>query len=101
MSDVAAPAANQAPDYTSEPQQAVLTLIESLARAWPQGQTVAMLQQETGLSRDQVFRGLWNLQKADWADQLPTGWILSPHAAQVSERIRLALHRLHTTYLAA
>ncbi len=87
------------PDYTSEPQQVVLALIEALARAFPQAHTIKGLQEETGYSRDQVFRGLWNLQRAGWAESVPAGWGLAPHAAQLSERIRLTLHRIHTTYL--
>lgn len=86
-------------DYTSEPQQALISLVEALARTWPQAQTIASLQQETGLSRDQVFRGLWNLQRGAWAEKLPQGWMLSPHVSQLSERLRLAIHTLHRTYL--
>jgi DNA-binding IclR family transcriptional regulator len=86
-------------DYTSEPQQTVLIILETLARAFPQALTAKAMAIETGLSRDQAFRCLWNLRRAGWAEQIAAGWCLSPHAAQLSERVRLAIHRLHTTYL--
>lgn len=91
--------ADKSADYLSEPQQVVLALIEALAASFPNARRVAELQGHTGYSRDQVYRGLKNLESAGWAECLDAGWMLSSHATHLSDRVRLTLARLHHTYL--
>lgn len=85
--------------YISEPQQVVLALQAALLRLWPEPQTVAMLVTHTGNSRDQVYRGLVNLQHAGVAEEHPSGWLIAPAVTQAAERIRTNVARLLQTYL--
>lgn len=84
MSDEKAPAR----DYTSEPQQVVLTLINALLDTWPEPQTPTTLATRTGYSRDQCYRGLRNLEIARQAEEVPTGWMIGPNLTLAAERIR-------------
>lgn len=86
-------------DYTSEPQQVVLTLISALLDTWPEPQTPATLATRTGFSRDQCYRGLRNLEIARHAEESATGWLLGPVLTQAAERIRQRTAALLTSYL--
>lgn len=95
-----------ATDYRSDPQQTLLRVIEAMARYPLMPAAVVHLvelvnRREPAVSRDQVFRALWNLGLADWAAEVPgVGWRLTPRAAQLSERFRLAIADVHRQYLA-
>ena len=97
----AAERAEKSADYTNVSQQNLLAVVEAMARTWPLPQSTQALAQSAGVSRDQAFRCAWNLQAGGWADQGPEGWLLSPHLAELSNRMRLALADLHRRYLSA
>lgn len=96
--DPAAPA-QPARDYTSEPQQVVLTLIAALLDTWPEPQTPTTLTQRTGYSRDQVYRGLKNLGSQRMAEESATGWLIGPTLTTAPERIRQRTAAMLSTYL--
>jgi len=85
--------------YRNDTQQQLITLAHALARTWPEPAAIAVLAQETGLSRDQILRTLSNLQIGGWAERGKGGWLLSPSLSQISERMRLSLAQLHLRYL--
>jgi DNA-binding IclR family transcriptional regulator len=97
-SDPAAPS-QPARDYTSEPQQVVLTLISALLDTWPEPQTPTTLTSRTGYSRDQVYRGLKNLETQRMAEESATGWLIGPTLTTAPERIRQRAAMMLTTYL--
>lgn len=86
-------------DYTNGSQQNLMALVECLGRHVLDPQPIGALVNETGLSRDQVFRALWNARQAGWADETAAGWHLSPHLTQFSDRLRLTIAQAHRTYL--
>jgi hypothetical protein len=86
-------------DYTSEPQQVVLTLISALLDTWPEPQTPASLTQRMGYSRDQVYRGLKNLEAQRMAEESGPGWLIGPILTTAPERIRQRTAAMLTTYL--
>ncbi|WP_295441573.1 hypothetical protein [uncultured Thiodictyon sp.] len=95
-----APAAEApARDYTSEPQQVVLTLISALLDTWPDPQTPTTLAARTGYSRDQCYRGLRNLALARHAEEVAAGWTIGPVLTTAAERIRQRTAALLATYL--
>lgn len=86
-------------DYISRASQVLLAVLATLGRRPLEPQTVVSLSSQTGSSRDRVFRALRNLEAAEWAEQLPGGWRLSPEIVRISERYRLALADTHRHYL--
>ncbi|MXZ36966.1 MAG: hypothetical protein F4Z19_01680 [Holophagales bacterium] len=86
-------------DYVSRASQVLLAVVAALGRRPLEPQTVVSLSSRTGNSRDRVFRALRNLEAAEWAEQLPGGWRLSPEIVRISERYRLALADTHRRYL--
>ncbi len=87
-------------DYTNTSQQTLLGVLEALAARPFDGETLARLVDRVAASRDQCFRAAKNLELAGWAEQAPGGaWRLTPRAAQLSERVRLAIADLHRSYL--
>ncbi|MCY3591633.1 MAG: hypothetical protein OXH32_08410 [Acidobacteria bacterium] len=86
-------------DYVSRASQVLLAVVAALGRRPLEPQTVVSLSSRTGSSRDRVFRALRNLEAAEWAEQLPGGWRLSPEIVRISERYRLALADTHRRYL--
>jgi hypothetical protein len=91
--------AGAAPDYTSEPQQVVLTLIAALLDTWPEPQTPTSLTQRTGYSRDQCYRALRNLEQQRMATESGPGWLIGPTLTTAPERIRQRTALMLTTYL--
>ncbi|MDE2849344.1 MAG: hypothetical protein OXP74_01870 [Acidobacteriota bacterium] len=86
-------------DYISRASQVLLAVLATLGRRPLEPQTVVSLSSQTGSSRDRVFRALRNLEAAEWAEQLPGGWRLSPEIVRISERYRLALADTHRHYI--
>ena len=97
--DASSDAGGTARDYSSEPQQVVLTLISALVDTWPDPQTPATLAARTGYSRDQCYRGLRNLEIARHAEEGATGWTIGPVLTTAAERIRQRTAALLATYL--
>lgn len=89
-------------NYVSRGQQALLKVQRALALNPLEGRSVQAIADATeGVSRDQVFRALKNLEHAGNAEQGPAGWRPTPQAAFLAERVRLALADLHNLYLGA
>ncbi|MDE2690195.1 MAG: hypothetical protein OXI49_06730 [Acidobacteriota bacterium] len=86
-------------DYISQASQVLLAVVAALGRQPLEPQTVASLSSQLGSSRDQVFRALKNMEAADWAERLQSGWRLSPEIVRISERYRLALADAGHNYL--
>lgn len=93
------PAPTPARDYTSEPQQVVLTLIDALLDTWPEPQTPTSLSARTGYSRDQAYRGLRNLEVAGMATEGAVGWSIGPRITTAAERVRQRTAALLDHYL--
>ena len=86
--------------YISPSSQALLQVVEELALTPLEPRTLSALTDRLAEPRDRVYRALVNLDAAGWAEQTPAGsWRLTPHVAQISERLRLALHDVHRRYL--
>jgi DNA-binding IclR family transcriptional regulator len=85
--------------YLSDPVQVALGLQTALLAAWPQPRSIAELVQHTGASRDQVYRGLVNLEHAGCAEETTTGWLIGERVTGAAERIRRQTVGLLTRYL--
>jgi DNA-binding IclR family transcriptional regulator len=86
-------------EYVSPASQVLLAVVAALGRRPLEPQTIVSLSAHVGASRDQVFRALRNMEAADWAERLPSGWRLSPEIVRISERYRLALADAGRNYL--
>ena len=86
--------------YSSAPQQNVVAVVEALAQ-WPlPGLGKTALAEKVGISQDQAYRTLKNLEIAGWAEPAPTGgWRLTPRLASIADRFRIAIADLHRAYL--
>ena len=94
-----APAQPESP-YTNDSQQRLLKVLDALGKRLLEDVPLQDLQDACGGSRDQTFRACKNLEQAGWATQTPSGgWRLTGRLTGISERLRLAIHDLHHTYL--
>ena len=92
---------DETPDrYVNDSQQRLLKVVEALAASPLNGRNLESIQAAADCSRDQAYRAVRNLMHAGWAEQAPTGgWRVTPRAAYVAERVRIALADLHAKYL--
>lgn len=88
--------------YRVRSQQAMLAVIEALAHNPFEGMAMPQLVRALpGLTRDQIYRSVANLQLAGWAEEVSGGFRLTPKITTISQRVSLALRDLHTRYLGA
>ena len=92
-------ASEKATDYTNGSQQLVFAIVDYLSRHFLDPQPLANIVDALGASRDQVFRALWNMQRAGWVRQTGGNYELDVGLTTLAERLRLAIaeilnHRL-------
>ena len=94
-------AAAEGASYRSAAQQALLGVVERLAARPLEPATAERLAAGLGgVSRDQAFRALKNLEAAGWAEQAPAGgWRLTPMVIRLADQFRRALVDAHRLYL--
>lgn len=89
-------------DYTNASQQLAFAVVETLSRNLLNPQPLTALVEALApieASRDQIFRALWNLQKAGWVQTCNEGYLLAPELTRLSDRLRLRLVEIHRQYL--
>ncbi len=89
----------EARTYVNDNQQALMRVLEYLAQDILIPKTQKEISEALGLSRDVVFRTLWNLQDREWAEECAQGWRISPKLVHIAERLRLALADVLKKYL--
>jgi DNA-binding IclR family transcriptional regulator len=85
--------------YLSDPVRLALRLQDRLLSAWPEPQSVAALVQHTGATRDQVYRGLCNLEAEGCAVESDSGWMPGTTLTSASETIRQRTALMLSRYL--
>ena len=85
--------------YVNDNQQTMMKIIEYLAQDILMPKTQKEIMEAMGISRDVVFRTLWNLQDREWAEECAQGWRISPKLVHIAERLRLALADTLRKYL--
>ena len=86
--------------YTSSGQQILLAVYLALHEGVLAGATVGGLAEQCGISRDQAFRALKNLEHVRLvAAASDRTWRLTPRAAVLSERVRDALMARHVQHV--
>lgn len=88
--------------YNNSSQQTLLAILRVLIafplRTFPLDE----LARDTGRSRDQIFRAIWNLEhQGGWIERSEEGVRLSPSFTRASEKVRESLATLHHLYLGA
>ncbi len=85
--------------YNNENQQNLVRIFEYLAQDILAPKTVGEVSDALGLSKDQVFRTLWNLVSAGWVEESARGYRVGPRVITYGERLRLAVADTLTKYL--
>jgi len=86
-------------DYTNDSQQNLLAILTFLGHSPLEAKTLAEVETFTGLSKDQAFRTLWNLEHAGWVEKSGQGYRLAPRLTEFSERLRRDIAELADRYL--
>lgn len=77
--------------YTNDNQQNLMRVIEYLAQDILIPKSQQELAEVLDLSKDKVFRTLWNLEEEGWVEASAGGYRLSPRMTIISDRLRLAV----------
>ena len=78
-------------DYTNDNQQNLMRVIEYLAQDILIPKSQQELAEVLDLSKDKVFRTLWNLEEQGWVEASAGGYRLSPRMTRISDQLRLAV----------
>ena len=88
-------------DYENKSQRHLMVVVEALAATPLAPQTTEELHRQIkGVSKDQVWRALQNLEAQGWAEKRGGGWAVSPRLTRLSERLRIDIAQAHHAYLA-
>ena len=89
-------------DYENKSQQHLMLVVETLAATPLAPQTTEEVHRNAGrgISKDQVWRALQNLEAKGWAEKRGGGWAVSPRLTRLSERLRIDIAQAHHAYLA-
>jgi len=99
MADIEQPPKAQA-DYTNDSMQLLMQVVAHLAKHPLDPQPLpGIVDALAPASRDQVFRALWNLEKAGWAKKVGTAYTLDAPITLISERLRRATVEMLNHYL--
>lgn len=86
--------------YVNAGQVTLVKVLESMATSPLDGLSLERLAAASGASRDACFRAAKTLEHVGWAEPAPGGgWRVTPRAAYVSERVRVAIADVHRRYL--
>lgn len=89
--------------YHNSSQNNLMAVTEALAATPIAPQTLEQLHaklRRRGVSKDQVYRTLQNLEAHGWVEKRGGGWAVSPNLSRLSERVRIDLGEIHHKYLA-
>ena len=87
--------------YENKSQRHLMVVVEALAATPLVPQTTEELHRKIkGVSKDQVWRTLQNLDAQGWAEKRGGGWAVSPRLTRLSERLRIDIAQAHHSYLA-
>ena len=89
-------------EYENKSQQHLMAVVEALAATPLTPQTPEDLRRKAGrgVSKDQVWRVLQNLEARGWVEKRGGGWAVSPNLTRLSERVRIDIAQAHHAYLA-
>ena len=86
-------------DYTNNNQQNLIAVIHYLAKDYLKPRSVQNVIDGTGLSRDTVFRTLWNLEKAGWEREESGVYTIACEFTKLADAARDALIQLFREHL--
>ncbi|GAB62684.1 MAG: hypothetical protein DWB56_14745 [Candidatus Jettenia sp.] len=86
-------------DYKNESQQNLIKIVKYLAKDVFRPVTPQEIIDALGLSKSKATWTLHNLKLGGWAEQVSTGWRLSPELVKIADSVRSTLKDVMQKYL--
>lgn len=86
-------------DYENESQQNLIKVVKYLARDVFKPVTPQEIMNALGLSKSKAIWTLHNLEIGGWAEQVSSGWRLSPELVKIADSVRANLKEVMQKYL--
>ena len=86
-------------NYENECQQNLIKVIEYLAKDVFRPVTTQEVMDALGISKNKAHWTLHNLKIGGWAEQIASGWRLSPDLVKIADSVRATLKEVMHRYL--
>lgn len=86
-------------DYKNESQQNLIKIVEYLARDVFKPVTTQEIMEALALTKSKAHWTLHNLKIGGWAEQVSSGWRLSPDLVKIADAVRATLKEVMHRYL--